>query len=60
LVDLIDEPRKIVDDISQGFIGYRIDSLDLERLHEALRLGIVVRIAAPAHRAERVSPARNS
>ncbi len=32
--------------------GHRIDPLDLEGLHEALRLSIVIRIAAAAHRAD--------
>jgi hypothetical protein len=32
IVDLVDESRKIVGDISEGFIGHRIDGLDLERL----------------------------
>jgi len=47
------ESRKIISDVIEVFIGHRIDSLDLERLHEALRLGIVVRVAAPAHRADK-------
>src|SRR6185437_8316675 len=44
--------RKIVGDISEGFVGHRKDGLELERLHEALRLGIVVWVAASAHRAD--------
>src|SRR5208337_1407504 len=52
VVDLVDETRKILCDVGEGFVGHRVDGFDLERLHEALRLGIVVRIAAPAHRAD--------
>ena len=40
VVDLVDESRKIVSDIFEGFVGHRIDGFDLERLHEALGLGV--------------------
>jgi hypothetical protein len=39
-------------DVGEGFVCHRVDGFDLERLHEALRLGVIVRIAAPAHRAD--------
>ena len=29
----------------EGFEGHRVDRLDLQRLHEALRLGVVVWVA---------------
>jgi hypothetical protein len=41
-----------VRDVFEGFVGHRVDRLDLHRLHEALRLGIVIWISAPAHRAD--------
>jgi hypothetical protein len=52
VVDLVDESRKVVGDIGEGSVGHRIDGLDLERLHEALGLGVVVRFPSPPHRAE--------
>ena len=39
VVDLVDEPWKVLDDIGEGFVGHRIDGFDLEGLHEALGLG---------------------
>ena len=38
---------KIDGDILERFVVHQIDGLDLERLHEALCLGIVVGIPAP-------------
>ena len=52
VVDVIDEPRKVCSDIFEGLVGHRIDGLDLERLHEALGLGVVVGIAPAAHRSD--------
>ena len=53
IVDLVDKSRKILCDVGEGFVCHRVDGFDLERLHEALRLGVIVRIAAPAHRADK-------
>ena len=49
VVDLIDEAGKVGGDIFEGLIIHQIDGLDLERLHEALSLGVVVGIAASTH-----------
>src|SRR5207248_11407324 len=40
---------KIGGDIFAGLVIHQIDGLDLECLHEALGLGVVVGIAAPPH-----------
>ena len=58
VVDLVDEARKVGGDVVEGLVGHRVDRLDLERLHEALGLGVVVGIAAPAHRADEAVAAR--
>jgi hypothetical protein len=42
VADLLDEPWKAVGDIPEGLVAADIDVLDLERLHEALGLRIVV------------------
>src|ERR1700756_2175470 len=52
IVSLVDEMWKVLDDIFESFVRHGIDSLYLHGLHEALRLSVVVRIAAPAHRAD--------
>lgn len=52
VVDLIDEARKVGSDIVERLIGHRIDDLDLERFHEALGLGVIIRIAAAPHRSD--------
>ena len=52
VVDLVDEARKVVGDVLERLVGDQVDGLDLQRLHEALRLGVVVGIAAAAHRAD--------
>ena len=49
VVYVFDEARKISCDIREGFVAYRIDSFDFQRLHEAFRLGVVVGIAATTH-----------
>ena len=41
VVDLIDEAWKVGSDVLEGLIGHGIDGLDLQRLHEALGLGVV-------------------
>ena len=40
VVDLVDEPWKVPGDVVEGFVGHRIDGFDLERLDEALGLGV--------------------
>jgi hypothetical protein len=40
IVDLVDETWKIGGYILEGFISNQIHSLDLQRLHEALRLRV--------------------
>ena len=52
VVDLVDEPRKVLGDIGEGFVGHRIDGFDLEGLHEALGLGVVVGVASAPHRSD--------
>ena len=42
-------------DVVEGLIGHQVDGFDLQGLHEALGLGVVVRIAAPAHRTDQPS-----
>jgi hypothetical protein len=46
IVDVVDEARKVGSDILKGLIRRQVNGLDLQRLHEALRFGIVIRIAA--------------
>src|SRR5271154_6155047 len=55
VVDLLDEAGKILNDIFERFVCHRIDRLDLHGFHEALHLGVVIRIAAPA-RSRRAGP----
>ena len=52
VVDLVDKARKIGCDIGEGFIGHQVYRLHLERFHEALGFGVVIRISAPAHRTD--------
>ena len=54
IVNVVDEPGKLLGDVVEGLERHRIDRFDLECLHEALRLGVVVRVSAPAHRADQV------
>ena len=51
IVDLVDKSRKIPCDVGEGFVCHRVAST-LSIFNEALRLVVVVRIAAPAHRAD--------
>ena len=50
IVYLLDEDRQSPGDIGEGLVAREIDFLDLQRLHEALRPGIMVGIADAAHR----------
>ena len=49
VVDLIDEAGQIGHDVAERLVGHRVDRLDLQRLHEAFGLGIVIGVCAPAH-----------
>ena len=44
IVDLLDEVGKVLGDILESFERHRIDCLDLQCFHEALGLGVVVRV----------------
>src|ERR1700722_20263127 len=55
VVDVVEEPWKVLGDIGEGFVGHRIDGFDLEGLHEALRLGVVVRVASAPHRTDKTA-----
>jgi hypothetical protein len=52
VVDFPDEAGKLFGDVLEGFESRRIDCLDLQRLHETLRLGVVIGVASAAHRTE--------
>src|SRR3546814_3765556 len=47
VVDLVDEARQICRDVGEALIGHWVDGLNFHGFHEALRLGVVVWIAAP-------------
>src|SRR3954453_21282339 len=53
VIDLFDEAWQLSRDVSEGLKCHRVHTFDLERLHEALSLGVIVGIAAPAHRANK-------
>src|SRR5271169_4148464 len=55
VVDVVDEPWKVLGDVGEGFVGHRIDRLDLESLHEAFGLGVVVGIASAPHRTDKTA-----
>ena len=42
IVDLINEAGQVGHDVSERLVGHRIDRLNLQRLHEAFRFGVVV------------------
>jgi hypothetical protein len=46
-VDLLQEVREVRNDVGHGAVAARIDLFVLERLHEALDVRVVVRIARP-------------
>jgi hypothetical protein len=52
VVDVVDEAGQIEGDILEGLVDHRIDRLDLQRLDEALGVGVVVAVAAPPGRAD--------
>src|ERR1700737_2269776 len=47
--NLVDEAGKVGCDVLEGFVCHQIHGLDLQCLHEALGLGVVVGVSAPAH-----------
>lgn len=51
IVVLVDEARKMVHDIGERLERHRVDAFDLQRLHEAFRLCVVVGVSSPSHRA---------
>ena len=54
VVDLLDEVGKVLGYVVESLEGHRIDRFDLQRLHEALGFGVVIRIASAAHRADQI------
>src|ERR1700686_721157 len=50
IIDVFDEARQRRDDIVESLVLHQVDLLDLECLHEALGLGVVVWVAASTHR----------
>ncbi len=52
VVDLLQEVRNVRDDVGHSAEPAPIDLFVLERLHDALRVRIIVRIARPRHRAQ--------
>lgn len=49
VVDLLDEVRKVVGNILEAVEGHGVDCFDLQGFHEALGLGVIIRISPPAH-----------
>src|ERR1700687_5854622 len=49
VVKLIDEAGKISGNVLEGFVCHQIHGFNLQCLHEAFSLGIIIGIAAPAH-----------
>jgi len=49
VVDVVDEAWKLLGNVVESLVDHRVDGLDLQGLHEALRLGVVVGVAAAAH-----------
>src|SRR4051794_21704771 len=52
VVDLLNEVGKVFSNVLEVLESHRVNRLDLQRLHEALGLGIVVWISPAAHRAD--------
>lgn len=49
VVDVIDEGRQVRSNILEGLVFGDVDRLDFQRLHEALGLGVVIRISFSTH-----------
>ena len=54
IVNIVDEPGKLFGEFIEVPERHRIDRFDFERFHEALRVSVVVRVSASAHRADEV------
>ena len=52
IVNLVEEVGKIGGYVLECFVVHQIHCLDLQRLHEAFRLGVIVRIATVAQGAK--------
>src|ERR1700756_5078867 len=50
IVHIFDEARQRAGNVIESLVLHQVDLLDLEGLHEALGLGIVVWVAASTHR----------
>jgi len=50
IVYVFDEARQRAGNVVEGVVLHQVDLLDLEGLHEALSLGVVVWVAASTHR----------
>lgn len=50
IVDVFNEGRQVSGNVLESLVVSDMDGLDLQGLHEALGLGVVVRVASPAHR----------
>src|SRR5438067_6923617 len=50
IIDIFDEARQRASDVIESLVLHQVDLLDLECLHEALGLGVVVWVAASTHR----------
>src|SRR5215471_12748233 len=51
IVDVFDEARQRAGNVVEGVVLHQVNLLDLEGLHKALSLGVVVWVAASTHRA---------
>lgn len=49
IVELIDEAGQIGHDVPERLLGYRVDRLNLQGLHEAIRFGIVIGVYTPTY-----------
>jgi hypothetical protein len=49
IVNLVEEAGKVDGYVLECFVVPQIHGVGLQCLHEAFRLGVVVKIAAPAH-----------
>jgi hypothetical protein len=50
IIDVFDEAWQRGSDVIESLVLHQVDFLNLERLHEALGLGVVVWVAASTHR----------
>ena len=52
IIDIFDEARQRASDVIESLVLHQVDLLNLECLHEALGLGVVVWVAASTHRTD--------